>query len=308
MSKRIDISIIIVSSKIDFLSTCLDSLSFALSELKWEIILVDNASKDRIDKFISAKYPYVKVLRREDNGGFGENNNMGMRIAKGKYILLLNDDTKIIDKKIFTEMVAWMDKHPKVGLSSCGLVNPDEITFQGSGGYFPTLPRVFAWMTFFDDIPFLGNLIKSYHPMHPNFSFNKNEKYFKVTHKQDWVTGAFFLVRKEVIEQVGFFDEDFFLYVEEVDLAYRITKAGWEVWYLPRWKTVHFGMSTNGSENATIMEMQNLQLFYKKHMPNWEIIPLKILIYVGVILRIILYTATLNFKVVKIYIKALLKV
>ena len=104
---------------------------------------------------------------------------MGMKIAKGKYILLLNDDTKIIDKNIFKEMISWMDSHPEVGLSSCALVNPDLKNYQGSGGYFPTLSRVIAWMTFIDDIPYLDNIIKPYHPMHSSSFIHTNEDYYK---------------------------------------------------------------------------------------------------------------------------------
>src|ERR1035437_7989852 len=190
---KIQISIVIVSSKLNYLGDCLKTAYTALKGVPNEIIIIDNASPDKIGAQIKIKFPEVKIIRREVNGGFGENNNMGMRIAKGKYILLLNDDTKIIDKNIFKEMIDWMDAHPKVGLSSCALVNPDLKNYQGSGGYFPTLPRVIAWMTFIDDVPFVDKIIKPYHPLHGGSFFYTNEDYFKKSHKQDWVMGAFFL-------------------------------------------------------------------------------------------------------------------
>ena len=305
MNKTIDISIIIVCSKKDFILGCIKTLKPALAGLESEIIVIDNATADRVDRMIADKYPGVIVLRREKNGGFGENNNMGMRIAKGRYVLLLNDDTKIIDKNIFKEMIAWMDEHPKVGLSSCGLVNPDRVVFQGSGGYYPTLFRVFAWMSFIDDIPGLDKLIKPYHPLHGWSPFYKGGDYFKSKHRQDWVTGAFFLMRKEAMDEAGLFDEDFFLYVEEVDLAARIGKKGWEVWYLPKWKTLHFGMSTNGSERATIFELQNLILLYKKHEPKWKVPVLRTILKCGVVVRIVLWTLAGNRQVAKIYAKAI---
>lgn len=300
---EIQLSIVIVSSKIDYLGDCLKSTYTALKNIPNEIIIIDNASKDKIGAQIKLKFPLVKVIRREENGGFGENNNLGMRIAKGKYILLLNDDTKILDKNIFREMIAWMNSHPKVGLSSCGLVNPDLKTFQGSGGYFPTLPRVIAWMTFIDDIPYLDNIIKPYHPMH-GWSFYTNEDYYKKIHKQDWVTGAFFFLRKITMDEAGIFDEDFFLYVEEVELAYRISKKGWETWYLPKWKTLHYGMVTNGSEKAMVMEMQNLKLIYSKHMPKWQLPVLTLTLKFGAILRLIIYTLLGRFTTARIYAKA----
>jgi GT2 family glycosyltransferase len=305
--EKVDLSIIIVSSKKDFLFDCLKSLTGVLKNLPSEIIFIDNASPDNLKQQVNKSFPEVIVLRREVNGGFGENNNMGMRIAKGRYVLLLNDDTKVINKDMFKEMIAWMDAHPKVGMSTCALVNPDLKNYQGSGGYFPTLPRVFAWMTFLDDIPGLDNLIKPYHPMHSSSPFNKNEDYYKSSHKQDWVTGAFYLMRKEAMNQAGLFDEDFFLYVEEVELAYRFAKKGWEAWYLPKWKIVHYGMATNGSEKATIFEMQNLKLFYKKQFPKWQLPILVVLLKLGTLLRIILY-GIINPKVAKIYAKALIVV
>lgn len=298
-----DLSIIIISSKKDYLFDCLESVGPALKNIESEIILIDNASQDKIGELVGRRFPEVKVIRREVNGGFGENNNMGMRIVKGRYVLLLNDDTKIIDKNIFREMINWMDEHPEVGISTCALVNPDLKTYQGSGGSFPTLPKVFVWMTFLDDIPGLDNLIKPYHPLHGWSPFHTNEGYFKKTHKQDWLTGAFFLMRKLAMDEAGLFDEDFFLYVEEVELAYRFALKGWEAWYLPEWKTLHYGMATNGSEKAAIFEMQNLKLFYKKHFPFWQMSILSVLLKFGIILRIIFY-GLVNPKVAKIYAKA----
>jgi GT2 family glycosyltransferase len=304
MNKKIDLSIVIISSKKDYIFDCLRSLESATQGIEAEVILIDNVSQDKIGESVKKQFPKVKVLRREVNGGFGENNNMGMKIAQGRYVLLLNDDTKIIDKNIFKEIIAWMDEHPKAGITTCALVNPDLKTYQGSGGSFPTLPKVFAWMTFLDDIPGLDNLIKPYHPLHSSSPFSTNEDYFKKPHKQDWLTGAFFLMRKEAMDEAGLFDEDFFLYVEEVELAYRFARKGWEAWYLPRWKTVHYGMSTNGSEKATIFELQNLVLMYKKHEPKWKIPVLRIILRFGVGLRIILWTVRCKPDITKIYEKA----
>ena len=197
--KKPDLSIVTISSKKDFLLDCLKSVEKATSNIAVEIILVDNASQDNVGEIAKKKFPKIKVLRREKNGGFGENNNMGMKVAKGRYVLLLNDDTVLIQKNILKEMVTWMDKHPKVGVSSCALLNSDRKTYQGSGGYLPTLPRVFAWMFFIDDIPGLDRLIKPYHPLHGWSPIYKGESYFKKKHKQDWVTAAFYLKRKSAM-------------------------------------------------------------------------------------------------------------
>lgn len=302
---EIDLSIVIVSTNIeDLLRKCLRSVEKAKKGINVEVIVVDNASNDNTPIMVAKEFPWVNLIRKHKNHGFGENNNYGMEKAKGRYVLLLNSDTEIIDNDIFRGMVDWMDNNPAVGLTSCALVNPDKKTYQGTGGSFPTLLKVFLWMSFLDDIPGLDNLIKPYHPMHGYSPFDKNEKYFKTPHDQDWVTGAFFMMRKTAMETAGLFDTDFFLYVEEVELSYRIKKAGWEVWYLPQWKTLHHGMITNGSENATIMEMQNLKLFYEKHFAKWQLPVLRFFLKSGALVRIIIFGVLSGSKVAKIYAKA----
>jgi GT2 family glycosyltransferase len=196
-----------------------------------------------------------------------------------------------------------MDEHKDVGISSCALLNPDR-TFQGSGGYFPTLTRVLFWMSFLDDLPFIDKLIKPYHPMHPWSFLYKNEDYFKKPHEQDWVTGAYYLIRGEAMKQVGYFDEDYFAYVEEVDYCYRTKQKGWKVWYLPQWKTIHYGQVTTGSEFAMTSEFKGLKLFYKKHMAPWKMPVLRFYLKFGALTRIIIFGLLKGPKTAKIYAKA----
>jgi GT2 family glycosyltransferase len=305
MTKSPDLSIVLISSKADFLLDCLESIKKSSTGVELEIIVVDNASADKVGSIAKKTFPEIKVIRREKNGGFGENNNMGMGVARGRYILLLNDDTKITDPTMLGEMVKWMDDNPETGISTCALVNADGKTYQGSGGSFPNLFRVFAWMTFIDDIPFLDKLIKPYHPMHGLSPVHTNESYFKKNHEQDWLTGAFFLMRKSAMDEVGLFDEDYFLYVEEVDLSYRFTKKGWKIWYLPKWKIIHYGSATIGSERALVFELQNIKLFYKKHYPKWQLPVLTLILRLGILLRIIVLGILKGWGVAKIYVKAL---
>ena len=220
---------------------------------------------------------------------------MGIKIATGRYILFLNSDTKIIDDRIFKEMVSWMDNYSNVGASTSALVNPDGKRYQGSGGYFPTLPRVLSWMFFIDNLPYFDIFFKSYHP---------NLNYFKNSHEQDWITGAFYLVRKDVLDKVGGFDENFNAYVEEVDLSFRIKKEGYQIWYLPDWKIIHLGGVSYGSENSFIFEMENLKLFYKKHYPLWQLPFLNTIIKLGCLLRVIVF-GIFRPNFVQIYAKAL---
>lgn len=304
MSKKIDLSIITVSHNVKkFMQDCLASIYQKAGKFPLEIFVYDQTSTDGTPEMIENKYSQVHLLKNRKNIGFGPSNNVAMKKAKGRYLLLLNSDTKIIQKNMFDEMIEWMDKHPKVGISSCALVNPDG-SMQGSGGYFPSLFRVFAWMFFIDDIPIIDRLIKPYHPMHAWSPIYKGENYFTKTHRQDWVTGAFFLIRKKVIDDIGYFDDDYFAYVEEVDYCYRAAQKGWESWYLPKWKIVHYGQVTTGSEFATINELKNLELFYKKHFSAWKVPILRFLLKTGALLRFVVFGLIKGKETAKIYAKA----
>jgi len=300
----IDVSIVIVSLNIkELLEKCLDSVFKNKESIKFEVFVSDNGSSDGTAEMVEKKFPQVKLLRNNANIGFGPGNNVAMKKAKGRYVLLLNPDTEIIQQNIFTEMVKWMDEHKDVGISSCALLNSDR-TFQGSGGYFPTLIRVFLWMSFIDDLPFVDKLIKPYHPMHPWSFLHKNEGYFTKAHEQDWVTGAYYLIRDKAMKQVGYFDEDYFAYVEEVDYCYRTKEKGWKVWYLPKWKTIHYGQVTTGSEFAMTSEFKGLKLYYKKHMASWKMPVLRFLLKFGALLRIIIFGLIKGSNTAKIYAKA----
>ncbi len=300
--KEIDLSIIIISlstekyNSKDNLEIALKTLKPALKKIKSEVILVNNSTiEDGTFNMAKSYIEDIVFLKRDKLYEFGDNNNFGLKKAKGKYVLFLNNDIKFLDNNILKEMISWMDNNPKVAVSSCALSNEDEKTLQGSGGSFPNLSKVIAWMTFIDDLPIINKLFSSYHP---------NLDYFKKPHKQDWVTGAFYLVRKNVLDISGGFDLDYDAYVEETDLSYRISKLGYDTWYLPKWKIVHYGGQSYGTENSIIFEMKNLRIFYSKHYPKWQLPILSFVLKFGCLLRIIVFSL---FKpdLVKIYAKAI---
>lgn len=308
---EIDLSIIIINLSTEkyhtkeLLKVTLESMVPALKKINVEVILVDNSTLDDGTYTMAMSYvPDLVYLKRNKLFNFGDNNNFGLKQAKGRYVLFLNNDVKFLDHKILNEMVEWMDNNKKVGATTCSLLNSDIKTLQGTGGAFPNLFNVFAWMTFLDDIPVIGSLIQSMHPMHSVSPFGQNEKYYKTSHQQDWITGAFYMVRKEILDEVGGFDLSFDAYLEETDLSYRIKKKGWEISYLPKWKIVHFGGQSYGGENSLIFELKNLKIFFKKHYPEWQLPLLSFTIKLGCLLRIIVFSI---FKpsLVKIYAKAI---
>lgn len=291
--KQIDLSIIIISLSTDKYHTkdnlelTLKTLKPATKNLQSEVILVDNSTIDDGTYNLSKSYfPNIKYLKRNSIYSFCDNNNYGLMKAKGKYVLFLNNDVKFLDNKILFEMIDWMNQHPNVAVTSCALLNPDQKTLQPSGGMFPNLMNVITWMMFLNN---------SYHP---------SNKYYYKEHSQDWVTGAFYLVQKSVLDKAEGFDSEYRAYVEEVDLSFRIKQLGFDIKYLPKWKIVHYGGQSYGNENSLISELKNIKLFFKKHYPKWQLPILNILIKLGCILRIVIFSF-LKPNLVKIYAKAI---
>lgn len=308
-----DVSVIIVSFNTrEILKACLESVFKHTRGVQFEVIVVDNNStdgsieyiKDQIESITSwAKIKDTKqklrIIENKENMGFGRANNQGMKVAKGRYVLLLNSDTLLLSDSI-SEMVGWMDKNKSCGVVGCTLLGKEKAV-QASGGYFPTLGRVFLWATFLDDIPLLGSIFGSYHP-HANFlsgGFYNREK------ELDWVTGAFFLLRHEIISQVGGFDENFFMYVEELEYCYRIKKASWKVFYAPITRIMHLGGASGVRENIIRGEFNGLRLFYSTHKSLPERLLLEIFLKVAALIRIIVHGLLGRKEEVLAYAKAL---
>ncbi len=278
----VDLSIIIVSYNTKgLLLECLSSIQKHTKEVSYEVIVVDNASKDgsvaALQK-LEVAGKKLQVIANKENWGFGAANNQGMKKAKGRYILLLNSDTKLIENSLLS-MVMFMDEHPKVGIASCKLVNADG-TLQTTGGFFPTLPRVFLWATLIDDVPFVGDFFGSYHP---------HKLFYSKERPLDWVTGAFFLARREVTSEIGLFDERFFLYVEEVEYCMRTRSKGWEVWYVPQTKIIHFGGASGTREGTVLREFEGLKILYKKHYSKVSLVFLRLFLFIGSVLRMFIF-------------------
>jgi GT2 family glycosyltransferase len=197
-----------------------------------------------------------------------------------------------------------MDGHPGVGVATCALKNEDG-SFQGTGGHFPNLFRIFSWMFFIDSIPLIDRAVKPFHPMHPKSFFYKGMHWFTNKQKKDWVSGAFFLTRRALFNEVGGFDEKYFMYTEEVDLCWRIVDKGFSVWYLPKWSIIHLGGASSSCEFPIISEYKGVKTFYSKFMPSWQYPVLRLLLKGGALLRIILYGILKDKDAVKTYVKAL---
>ena len=301
----VDLSIIILSYNTKkLLEKCINSIFRNTKNISFEVIIVDNASTDGSKELIDmvSRKNNVSAILNNKNLGFAKANNQAIVKSKGRHILLLNSDT-LLKNNVLGEMTKWMNNHPKVGILTCALKNKDG-SLQGTGGYFPTLFRVFAWMFFLDDIPFIDRIIKPFHPMHGQSPFYKGEYFFKKEEQRDWITGAYFFIRSELTQEVGLLDEDYFMYTEEMDYCYRAKKLGWEVWYLPRWSIIHYGGASSTREYPILSEYKSIKLFYKKHMPKWQYPWLRMFLKGGAIARIIIFGIIKGKDVAKTYKKA----
>jgi GT2 family glycosyltransferase len=287
----------------EILCDCLKSIVKFTKGLDYEIIVIDNASSDGSLEALTRLAKTMKVLRlirNKKNIGFSAANNQGYKASCGEYILFLNSDTKIGDN-VLASMVLWMDRNPKVGVSSCKLKNSDG-SIQATGGYFPTLPSVFSWMVL-QDLPLVDYFIKPFHPMKGK-SFVKGLNFYRKGRELDWVTGAFFLTRREILSEVGGWDEDYFMYMEEVDLCFRIKKSGWKIAYVSDYAITHLGGASGSTTLSVLSEYKGIKMFYKKHFPSWQYPILRFLLKLGALGRMVLFGIIEGKGTVKIYAEA----
>ena len=254
------ISVIILSYNTrEITLKCLEFLYLSRGA-EFEVIVVDNASTDGSAEAVAKAYPGVKLIKSKENLGFARGNNLGMKEAKGDLILLLNSDCFVFEDTL-VKGVAKMGE-AKADVLGCQLLNPDG-TLQPSWGYFPTLPRVLMLMTFVDNFPIIRDVVPSIHV--------RSEVRYQTAQAVDWVMGAFGLIKREVWEKIGGFDEKYFMYGEEMEWMYRMKQAGYKIFYDPAVRAVHVGgASTNSAAKMFISEMRGYRYWYKKHNPAWQ--------------------------------------
>ena len=248
-----------------------------------EIIVVDNASTDDTTTRLKGLKTKINIIKNQKNLGFSKANNQGFKIASGNYILLLNSDT-IIKHSAISQSLIWLSAHPEAGVCTGQLLNKDG-TIQPTGGFFPNLLNTFTWCLFLDDLPFVNKLIPPIHPHSPQF-YTKDNFYLK-DRQLDWVTGAFMLLRKEIIDKTKGFDPNYFMYSEEVEWSYRIKKTfpKLQTWYLIGPQIIHLGgASATNNTDKLLREYLGILHFFKKHKPK-EAKFARIFLRLGALLR-----------------------
>ena len=253
-----DISFIIVTyNSAEDITPCISSLNDHAVGLDKEILVVDNASVDGTAALVEERFPSVRVMRNDENRGFASAINLGSASAGGRYLFLINPDSVLTDDGL-REAIIFMDGNPGVGAAGCKIVNPDA-SIQLSCRSFPSYGTIF-----FSRYSLLSRLF-------PNNRFSREFLLTDWKHEEarpvDWVSGAAMVLRREAVESVGGFDEDFFLFIEDIDLCKRLRERGWDIYYIP-FPTVlhHIGKSSDKVRMRSIYHHhRSILLYYRKH-------------------------------------------
>lgn len=266
-----DLSVIVVSYNTkDLILQTLSSVRSSLTNvtgISYEVIVVDNGSTDgSIQELKKLNGHEIKLIENGMNTGFGAANNRAAMKASGKYLLFLNSDT-IVKNVNFKKLLAIMDERQDIGVLTVKLNLPDGSVDPASHRGFPTLWRSFTYFSKLErlttSVPLLNRLFGGYHLTYMDLN---------TEHEIDCPSGAFFLTRKELFDKVGGFDEAFFMYAEDIDLAWRIKEAGYRIWYYPYMSIVHIkGQSGRKAGDMKKKSVTNkhfykaMKIFYKKH-------------------------------------------
>jgi GT2 family glycosyltransferase len=276
----IKLSLIIVSYNTRyFLKKCLESIIINTSkDFKYEVIIVDNASVDgsieEVKKLQSKNKNdnlEIKIVENIENLGFAKANNIAVKEAKGNYLLFLNSDTELLYKHTLEEMVAFMDHHPKAGAATCTVELPDKTIDDASHRGFPTPWNAICHFIGLGKIFPSSDVFNGYHMAWKNI---------QNVHEIDALAGAFMIVRKDAGINVGWWDEDYFFYGEDLDFCYKLKEKGWKVYFVPSTKILHYKGVSSGIKEHSInittasIELQRritharfeaMKIFYRKH-------------------------------------------
>jgi len=255
------LSIVIVNYNVRyFLEQCLKSVYQALEGIEAEVFVVDNNSQDSSVEMVRESFPAVKLIANKDNPGFSKANNQAIRQSKGEYVLLLNPDT-VVEEHTFRKSIDFMDAHPDAGGLGIKMID-------GKGNYLPESKRGLPtpWVAFYK---IFG--LSSIFPRSKKFAaYYMGHLSADENQEVEILAGAYMLMRKKTLDEVGLLDEDFFMYGEDIDLSYRILKGGYKNYYLADSTIIHYkGESTKkGSLNYVRVFYKAMVIFTEKHFSS----------------------------------------
>ena len=259
------LSIIIVNYNVRaYLEQCLQSVQKALNGIDGEVFVVDNHSEDDSVAVLRTDYPWVRLIENQENVGFARANNLAIRQSDAEYVLLLYPDTVVYEDTL-RQSLTFLDAHPKAGGAGVMMHNADGTLAPESRRAIPT-----PWVSCLKMLGFTKRYYMSHLP-------------WDQPSQIEIISGAFCLLRKKALDEIGLLDEAFFMYGEDIDLSYRLLKGGWQNWYLP-YSIIHFkGKSTQKSDYRYVhIFYQAMLIFFRKHYGHLSFfytMPVKMAIY-----------------------------
>lgn len=254
-AQAVELSIIIVNfNGRNYLHKCLESIYQFPPNKTFEVIVVDNNSTDGSQEMVYQQFSQVKLIANKENVGFARANNQGIQLSRAKFILFLNNDTRILAHSL-NLLLREIKKRPEIGAIAPALLNED-YSYQLSYGSHPNFKNE-LWQKYMANFSFKWKIKK------------KEDDWEK---EDDWVSGACFLAPRDILDKVNFFDENFFLYFEDADLCARIRKLGKRILYFPKAKILHYlGKSKDNISQKIALEYRKSHLyFYQKHCGKIE--------------------------------------
>lgn len=273
-----DLSVIIVNYQtFELTKNTINSIFEYEYPFSYEILVVDNASADdSLDKLKEYFKDKVTFIASKENNGFAAGNNQALKIAKGKYVLLLNSDT-IVWENTLENIHDYMEKNTDVGAAGCRVLLENGELDKACKRSFPNVKNSFFRLFHIptnskDDNYNLDNL--------------PDDEIYEI----DCLTGAFMFIRKAALDEIGFLDETFFMYGEDIDLCYRIKQANWKIVYYGKSKITHLkGASSKKQKSKLIYEFYRaMYIYYKKHHAQDSSFIINIIVYIGIAILCIL--------------------
>lgn len=277
------LSVVIVNfNSGEFLTNCLTALESSEGDINFDICVVDNASDDNSIDLAKKSFPKINYILEKNNLGFSKANNLGLREAKYENILILNPDTEIAPNTI-KYMFEFMETRSDIGAVTCRVELSNGRLDWGSHRGFPTPLTSFLYY-------FLKN----------DTLYHLSGKDMNINHEIDSISGAFLMTKKSVLNKVGLFDENYFMYAEDIDLCYRIKKAGYKIMFVPAVKIIHYkgvasGIKGHSQEITTATKKSkeiafhafydSIKIFYKKNLEKSYPFFINWLVYLGINLK-----------------------
>jgi GT2 family glycosyltransferase len=267
----VDIVIVSYRSK-EMLRDCLSSLREHAPKKRARVWVVDNASEDGTIEMVGSEFPEVELIASEENLGFSKANNLAIRRGSAPYVLALNPDTVVVSGAL-DHMLELMERKPEIGISGCRLELPDGTFDHAARRSFPT------------PLGALAHFVRIGRSGKAPARLSQYRAPSVESGPVDAVNGAFMLMRRSALDQVGLFDEGYWMYMEDLDLCYRFAEAGWTTWYDPSVKVIHVKAGTSGKYRKPRLNYAfhyGMYRFYSKHYAKNDNVFLRVAVYAGI--------------------------